>query len=205
MYCMKKSIYAFLIVAIVIVAIVLIVVKNSKAENQESVNPVPTETTPSETNNMPDMPGAAQPGKPSAKLPAGSAPVAPASALLGKWAWLQTTTEGKTIVPTKSGKFSITFETDGKVGGTTDCNGFFGSYKAGTEGVLSFGPVGSTLMFCEGSQESEFTGPLANVSSYAIENEKKLVLKLKNNGGSITLQKVISSNISNNQVDYYIK
>ncbi len=192
---MKKSIYAFLIVTIVIVAIVLVIVKYPKVDSHESIIPIPGETTTTENNTIPDMPGAVQSGKPAGKLPAGSLPVAPASALLGKWVWSQTTTEGKTILPTKSGKFSITFEADGKVGGTTDCNGFFGSYKVGTEGVISFGPIGSTLMFCEGSQESQFTGPLANVSSYAIENDRKLVLKLKDNKGSITLQRVVSPDI----------
>ena len=83
-----------------------------------------------------------------------------------KWIWKEThngvgpdsLSSGK-ITPRRTGAFTITFSKDGKVSGTTDCNGFGGTYTL-NGGELSFGPLASTLMFCENSQESEFLAML---------------------------------------------
>ncbi len=44
---------------------------------------------------------------------------------------------------------SIIFGEDGQVNGTAGCNGFGGEYSVG-DGTIAFGPLVSTLMFCEG-------------------------------------------------------
>lgn len=44
---------------------------------------------------------------------------------------------------------SIIFDEDGQVNGTAGCNGFGGDYTAGQD-TITFGPLVSTLMFCEG-------------------------------------------------------
>jgi heat shock protein HslJ len=76
-------------------------------------------------------------------------------ALSGTWLWVETVKDDKTIIPKKPGVFSITF-VDGTISGTTDCNGFSGQYtKEGDS--LTIGALATTKMFCEGSQEMEFT------------------------------------------------
>ena len=59
------------------------------------------------------------------------------------------------VTPKKQGVFKLIFTKDGKVSGTTDCNGFSGTYSL-KQGTLEFGPFTSTLMYCEGSQEQDF-------------------------------------------------
>lgn len=104
------------------------------------------------------------------------------------WLWKETALNNdEIIVPKKKGAFSITFSEDGSVSGTTDCNGFGGPYTLGADGSLSFGSFMSTLMFCEGSQETEFTGALAGVRSGFITASGELVLALPFDSGSVIL------------------
>lgn len=56
----------------------------------------------------------------------------------------------------KSDAFTIKFYTDKTLGGTTDCNNFSGTYSFDDMGQIDIGPLMSTLMYCEGSQEQEF-------------------------------------------------
>ena len=114
------------------------------------------------------------------KLPSGSTPVGDISALIGTtWRWEKLIQADGSIVTPRSDVFSVTFGTDGKMTGKTDCNGFFGSYQLGSDGILSFGALGSTMMFCDNSQESVFTGAIQNVSSYGFEANGDLTLTLK--------------------------
>ena len=46
--------------------------------------------------------------------------------------------------------------------GTTDCNNFSGSYKVDGN-QLTFGEFAATMMYCEGSQESDFLKSLGEV------------------------------------------
>ncbi len=76
-----------------------------------------------------------------------------------KWVWVKTLNGtgpeaviDERLAPRKSGVFTISFKGDGQISGTTDCNNFSGTYT--TIGEIK--PLASTLMFCEGSQESEF-------------------------------------------------
>ena len=59
------------------------------------------------------------------------------------------------IIPQKLKAFTLTFTSDGRVNGTTDCNNFSGTYVL-ENGKIKFGSFMSTLMYCEGSQEQEF-------------------------------------------------
>ena len=52
--------------------------------------------------------------------------------------------------------------------GTTDCNGFSGSYTQ-TDVRLESGPFAMTKMFCEGSQEMEFMNLVTGETTIAIE------------------------------------
>lgn len=75
--------------------------------------------------------------------------------LSGQWLWVETIKGEATIIPKTAGVFLITF-TEDTISGTTDCNGFNGTYTK-NDNVITVGALATTKMFCEGSQEMEFT------------------------------------------------
>lgn len=68
---------------------------------------------------------------------------------------------------------SITFTEDGKVEGNVGCNGFSGDYTV--EGnTITFGPIVSTLMFCEGpvgDQETTTLNVLVETVTFVMEGD----------------------------------
>jgi heat shock protein HslJ len=54
--------------------------------------------------------------------------------------------------------------------------------------TLSFGPLASTKMYCEGSQETEFGAMLADVERYLFTSRGELVLTLKKDGGTMVFR-----------------
>ena len=123
----------------------------------------------------------------SGKLPTGGTPSGDSKAVQGNaWVWQKTVmTDGSVVTPNKVGLFTLTFNHDGNLSGKTDCNGFFGSYTFGSDGFIKFGPLGSTLMFCEGSQELLFTGPVGKVDRYNVDGTGNLTLLLSGNSGTM--------------------
>lgn len=102
-----------------------------------------------------------------------------------KWNWISALyNDGKKAEPKKPGKFTLTFSTDGKVSGTTDCNSFGGSYTV-TDNRIVFGDMFSTKMYCEGSQEGEFMNLLRNTSGFHFTSRGELILDLKFDSGSV--------------------
>lgn len=98
--------------------------------------------------------------------------------ILESWAFDSAfNTEGNEIEFNQKNAFTLNFTAEGMANGTTDCNNYFGPFQVGETDELTFGPLASTMMYCEGSQESTFTGLLANTNSYQVE-ANKLVLKL---------------------------
>jgi heat shock protein HslJ/membrane-bound inhibitor of C-type lysozyme len=128
----------------------------------------------------------AEQSKPAGKLPAGSKAPGDPKALVGTWMWQKTMMDdGSVITPNKPGVFALTLSADGKASGKTDCNGFGGEYMVGSDGVLSFGPFMSTLMYCEGSQEAQFGGPLAKANSYLFDAEGNLIINVEGGTGMV--------------------
>ncbi|MES3031291.1 MAG: META domain-containing protein [Patescibacteria group bacterium] len=125
------------------------------------------------------------------KLPAGSTPPIDISLVADKeWVWEKTVlSTGSTTAPKVPGKFTITLASDTQVSGTTDCNNFSGIYMVGTEGILTFGPFAMTKMYCEGSQEAEFTGELAKVQSFTL-TDGNLSLMLEGGEGTMIFTKI---------------
>ncbi len=125
------------------------------------------------------------------KLPAGSAPAVDSKAVQAHtWVWQKTVmTDTTTVTPNKTGVFTLTFGKEGNLSGKTDCNGFFGSYTFGSDGFIKFGPLGSTMMYCEGSQEQVFTSAIAKVDRYSMDASGNLILLLSGNDGSIYFTK----------------
>lgn len=103
------------------------------------------------------------------------------------WKWVRTQmSDGALDSPIRQDAFTITLGADGKVTGTTDCNRFFGNYTL-QENQLSFGPLASTKMFCEGSQETPFLEALSRVRSYLLV-DGQLVLELDMDSGQMIFE-----------------
>lgn len=109
--------------------------------------------------------------------------------VLGTWIWERTTmNDGAVITPNKTDAFTITFTEDGRVSGTTDCNNFSGSYTQPAPEQITFSPLASTKMFCEGSQETEFTSKLQDVIGYVV-SFTELSLNIKYDSGDMQFRK----------------
>lgn len=102
-----------------------------------------------------------------------------------KWEWVKTqTNDGKVVTPKKAGVFTLTFGKDSRVSIGTDCNSMGGSYKV--EGNrLTFSQLFSTKMFCDGSQEQEFSLPLNDIASYMFTSKGELILEIKMDSGTM--------------------
>jgi heat shock protein HslJ len=82
----------------------------------------------------------------------------------GTWAWQESRSGEEVVAPASFGQFVITID-NGRMSIATDCNNGFGSVtESGNQ--LTVGPLASTLMFCENSQEQTFTSQLQNVSLF---------------------------------------
>ncbi len=106
--------------------------------------------------------------------------------LFGKeWSWVRTMYNNDTIVvPAKPGVFTLTFNKDGRVNASTDCNHMTGSYSA-DERLLTIGDLAATRMYCPDSQENEFAKMLSQVSAFLFTSNGELVLELKFDSGTI--------------------
>src|SRR3989338_2007567 len=113
----------------------------------------------------------------------------PAPLVNDTWVWKETAlNDGTTTKPDNQGVFTVTFKPDGNLHGTTDCNSFFGSYTLSSN-TLSVGPLGSTKMYCEGSQENEFRTAIELSTSFHFTEDGNLVLSLQYDSGSVILTK----------------
>ncbi len=100
-----------------------------------------------------------------------------------KWIWVDTIyNDERNITPKQPGKFTLSFSSDRAFSVTTDCNTVGGTYTE-RGNVLSFGQMMSTLMYCEGSQESEFTQSLSDATGFRFTSKGELILNLASGGG----------------------
>lgn len=102
------------------------------------------------------------------------------------WHWMSTLTEsGKVSAPRSSKDFTLTFKTDKTFFVTTDCNSVEGIY-ATNDSKLSMKITKTTNIYCENSQESDFTQMLTDAISYKFSKEGDLTLSIKE--GTLTLK-----------------
>lgn len=114
----------------------------------------------------------------------------PARMTLGmkKWNWVSSAYNNEQIVvPKKENIFSLTFKSDGSFSATTDCNGVGGNYEVNGN-QITFSKMISTMMYCEGSQESEFLKMLRDTQSYHFTSKGELVFSLKFDSGSFVFR-----------------
>ncbi len=104
------------------------------------------------------------------------------------WTWLRTEYTGKpTFTSTHANSFILTFNTDKSFSVKTDCNGVGGNYSVSGQ-TLSLSNMMSTLMYCEGSDESTFNEMLSGTTSYSFGTKGELLLKNDSGGSTIVLQ-----------------
>lgn len=123
--------------------------------------------------------GASQPdlSASAGKIPSGAPLPATAGELAGTWVWQGATVGGQDVVlPSEPGAFTLTFSMNGQIAGTTDCNQYGASSQLGSDGVISISSLYSTKMFCEGAQETEYTGMLARVTRQALDPSGNLMM-----------------------------
>lgn len=101
------------------------------------------------------------------------------------WKWVKTSYNNDTeeVAPKSADKFSIIFKVKNVFSATTDCNSIGGEYLADRT-KISFSKMVSTLMYCEGSQESIFSNMLSEIQSYHFTSKGELIFDLKFDSGS---------------------
>jgi len=192
--------YVWVVVGLMILTAILILIdkgvnKSSESENIKTEEITKDDNLVSPIDSKPADKEQEKPGiineVPKGKMPAVTTPVANPSVIQANtWVWSKTImSDDKIITPNKPGVFTLTLKADGNASGKTDCNGFFGDYKVGTDGVISFGPFASTMMYCEGSQEREYTETISKATRYMVDESGNLVLLLPLDSGSILFRK----------------
>lgn len=91
-----------------------------------------------------------------------------------EWIWVSAIRGGEEINPNQTDSFSINFQSDGLIRGTTDCNSFSADYSLDGNKVI-LGPLASTKMFCQNSQEQVFIDLISGINNFVIE-DNSLVL-----------------------------
>lgn len=95
------------------------------------------------------------------------------------WKWQETRlADGEVVTPVKPEGFTLAFGGSGAVEIGTDCNTMSSTYEA-YNGNLTFGPIASTKMFCEASQEAEFASFLEEFATYQFTGKGELIVKTK--------------------------
>ncbi len=104
------------------------------------------------------------------------------------WVWVDALyNDERRVTPKKAGVFTITFKADGTFSATTDCNGLSGKF-AREQGSITFGPIASTLMYCEGSQETVFSELIRDTSAFHFTSKGELIFDLKFDSGNVTFR-----------------
>jgi heat shock protein HslJ len=162
---MKKKLALLLVLVVILVTISWLIAINRDKTNPETEIrlPLPSESVP--------------PSYPVSESPVEETP-SKGTLARTSWQWVRTSIGAdEFIVPLKPESFVISFRSDGRVSSSTDCNRMFGPYSAKEDGTLSVGPLASTLMYCEGSQESDYATGLQNSTAFTISPDgQQLIL-----------------------------
>jgi heat shock protein HslJ len=108
---------------------------------------------------------------------------------VGKYLWQSTkNNDGSVVEPSKSDTFTMIFDGN-RVSLGTDCNTGSSEFTppTGTSTGITFGPVVSTRMFCESSEEGPYFKMIESIKEYS-ENEEKISFEL-NDGRMMFFEK----------------
>lgn len=100
------------------------------------------------------------------------------------WNWEKIVYNNDTEIVPKTNRFTLTLKKDKTFSAKTDCNGIGGEYSV-TGKKIKFDKMMSTLMYCEGSQEQEFSKALGEAEGFFFTSKGELVITLKADSGSI--------------------
>ncbi len=104
------------------------------------------------------------------------------------WVWQRALyNDGREILPTRPDVFTLTFADDGSFSVTTDCNSAGGTYTV-SDNVIALTDVFSTMMYCEGSQETEYLSLLRDAQTFHFMSEGELIFDLKYDSGTVTFK-----------------
>ncbi len=95
------------------------------------------------------------------------------ASVVGTWSLVSYGPAGEQVPAAPDVETSIEFNDKGEVAGNVGCNGFGGEYEADGE-TLTFGPIMSTLMFCEGpvgEQETVTLNVLQESASFELAGD----------------------------------
>jgi para-nitrobenzyl esterase len=120
-----------------------------------------------------------------------------AAADLGGTSWQLVKFQGsddKTLTPDDKAKYTIAFETDGRVSARIDCNRGRGTWKSSGPNQLQFGPLALTRAMCPpGSLHDRIAKDWEFVRSYTIK-DRHLFLSLMADGGVYDFEPIGGSN-----------
>ncbi len=116
--------------------------------------------------------------------PKGATVAARSTLVMKPWTWVSTTYSQGKVIRAKSEKFKLTFDKDGHLSSTTDCNTLGGQYST-DERQISVSQIVSTQMYCENSQEKDYIKALSQVGSFFFRTTGELVFDLQYDNGSI--------------------
>ena len=100
------------------------------------------------------------------------------------WNWIKTVYNTSEEKPRLENKFTLSFKDNGTFSVATDCNGIGGEYTVMGNNI-GFSKMMSTLMYCENSQEGDFSKMLENIKSYHFTSKGELIFDLKYDSGSM--------------------
>lgn len=86
----------------------------------------------------------------------------------GTYEWQKTVSpDGSEVVPSQAAVFTLTFDIN-RLSLTTDCNSGSAEFTppTGSSTALTVGPIVSTKMFCESSEEAPYFAMIADVTSF---------------------------------------
>jgi heat shock protein HslJ len=100
------------------------------------------------------------------------------------WNWVRTIYSNDSTVVAKTNAFTLTLKADKTFSAATDCNGVGGEYLVNGN-KITFTKMMSTQMFCQGSQDQDYSKMLSQVQSYLFTSKGELVLVLSHDSGSM--------------------
>ncbi|RPJ51815.1 MAG: META domain-containing protein [Chloroflexi bacterium] len=116
-----------------------------------------------------------------------SAETDPQKLMIPRWFLSALTLDGQAVeIPAGQQQMTIQFETATQANGTGGCNSFGADYQASQDGKLTFGPIVTTEMACEGwmQLESAYYQALGKVQQFRVGEGK---LTLSSSDGKTTL------------------